>query len=223
MPLVDPQLVRETFEQNQQVRAYYSVADVLDVDRYQIDGTDRALVLGVRELDQSGINDGDQNWSNLHTVYTHGNGIIAAYANQRPADNGRRIARRRRDRSGPRGCRAPSQDALTELATGGFETRIYFGEQSPDYSVVGKAGEDADDVELDLPGTTDATRTRHGRTPRRTTATGGVAGRQHLQPADVRREVRRAELPALRAGSTATARSSTTATRASGSRRSRRG
>ena len=54
-PLVDPQLVRQTFEQNQQVRAYYSVADVLDVDRYTIEGIDRALVLGVRELDQSGI------------------------------------------------------------------------------------------------------------------------------------------------------------------------
>ena len=77
----------QTFEQNQQARAYYSVADVLDVDRYEIDGIDRALVLGVRELDQSGINPSDQNWSNLHTVYTHGNGVIAAYANQRPADN----------------------------------------------------------------------------------------------------------------------------------------
>ena len=30
-------------------------APVLDVDRYEIDGTDRALVLGVRELDQNGI------------------------------------------------------------------------------------------------------------------------------------------------------------------------
>ncbi|WP_296602205.1 UPF0182 family protein, partial [Nocardioides sp.] len=78
VPLVDPQLVRDAFEQNQQVRAYYSVADVLDVDRYEIDGNDRALVLGVRELDQSGVPDGDRNWTNLHTVYTHGNGIIAA-------------------------------------------------------------------------------------------------------------------------------------------------
>ncbi len=34
VPLVDPQLVRATFEQLQQVRAYYSVAPVLDVDRY---------------------------------------------------------------------------------------------------------------------------------------------------------------------------------------------
>ena len=38
----------------------------------------------------------------------------------------------------------------------------------------------------------------------------------HLSPADVRREVRRAELPALRAGSTRTARCSTTATRGTG-------
>ena len=53
--------------------------------RYKIDGTDWALVLGVRELNQSGINSSDRNWSNLHTVYTHGNGVIAAYANQRPS------------------------------------------------------------------------------------------------------------------------------------------
>ena len=87
VPLVDPQLVHQSFEQIQQVRSYYSVADVLDVDRYNIDGTDRALVLGARELDQNGLPDDARNWSNLHTVYTHGNGIIAAFANQRPADD----------------------------------------------------------------------------------------------------------------------------------------
>ena len=87
IPLVDPQIVSEIFEQQQQVRAYYSVPNVLDVDRYEIDGKDRAVVLGVRELDQSGLAEGDQNWSNLHTAYTHGNGVIAAYANQRPEDD----------------------------------------------------------------------------------------------------------------------------------------
>ena len=87
IPLVDPQIVTEIFEQQQQVRAYYSVPNVLDVDRYEIDGKDRAVVLGVRELDQSGLAEGDQNWSNLHTAYTHGNGVIAAYANQRPEDD----------------------------------------------------------------------------------------------------------------------------------------
>ncbi len=66
---------------------YYSVAPVLDVDRYSIDDEDRALVLGVRELDQSRLSADAQNWSNLHTAYTHGNGLIAAYANQRDKNN----------------------------------------------------------------------------------------------------------------------------------------
>ncbi|UUZ58199.1 UPF0182 family protein [Nocardioides sp. B-3] len=69
------------------MRAYYSVSKVLDVDRYEIDGTDRAMVPGVRELDRAGLADSDKNWANLHTVYTHGNGVIAAYANQRPGDD----------------------------------------------------------------------------------------------------------------------------------------
>ncbi|MDI6911288.1 UPF0182 family protein [Nocardioides sp.] len=153
VPLVDPQLVRDAFEQNQQVRAYYSVAQVLDVDRYDVDGNDRALVLGVRELDQSGMNAGDRNWTNLHTVYTHGNGIIAAFANQRSEDNKTQIdnADNTGDQAGivwAQGTNA-GQDALAR-ATGGFEDRIYYGEQSPEYSVVGKPKPDATDVELNL-------------------------------------------------------------------------
>jgi uncharacterized protein len=154
VPLVDPLLVRDAFEQNQQVRAYYSVADVLDVDRYEIGGTERALVLGVRELDQSGIPSDDRNWSNLHTVYTHGNGIIAAYANQRPEDNQAQIdtADEAADSVGIEWAEGTNvgQSDLSEV-TGGFENRIYYGEQSPDYSLVGKASENAEDVELNLP------------------------------------------------------------------------
>ncbi|WP_224766129.1 UPF0182 family membrane protein [Nocardioides campestrisoli] len=144
VPLVDPQLVRPTFEQQQQVRAYYSVADVLDVDRYSLGGEERAVVLGVRELDQDGLADSARNWNNLHTVYTHGTGMIAAYANQRPGDN-------RNQASGIQWAEGQedNQSALTELAEGGYEQRVYFGEQSPDYSIVGNA--EGRDVELDLP------------------------------------------------------------------------
>jgi len=151
VPLVDPKLVRQTFEQNQQGRAYYSVADVLDVDRYEVNGVDRALVLGVRELDQSGLNAGDQNWSNLHTVYTHGNGVIAAYANQRGTDDnspGTDIQWAEGNQTNPDGSR---QDELSQ-ATGDYESRIYFGEDSPDYSVVGKQSEGSGSVELSLAG-----------------------------------------------------------------------
>ena len=152
VPLVDPQLVHQAFEQIQQVRSYYSVADVLDVDRYNIDGTDRALVLGVRELDQNGISDDARNWSNLHTVYTHGNGLIAAFANQRPADDGTEGT----EIQWAEGQQA-NQNALSE-ATGGYESRVYYGEHSPDYSIVGKlAG--APDVELNLGGEADSSDT----------------------------------------------------------------
>lgn len=145
VPLVDPKIVSQTFEQEQQVRAYYSVSDVLDVDRYEIDGTDRAMVLGVRELDQAGLADSDKNWSNLHTVYTHGNGVIAAYGNQRPGDDD--------EQSGTIQWAEGQEDdesALTNLSGNGYESRVYFGETSPNYSIVGKPA-DVDDVELDLP------------------------------------------------------------------------
>ena len=151
IPLIDPQLVRQTFEQNQQARAYYTVADLLDVDRYQINGEDRALVLGVRELDQAGISQGDQNWLNLHTVYTHGNGMIAAYANQRNEEN--RTPQTNLDDEQDRTQWAEGNAAnQTDLAdaVGGFENRVYFGERSPEYSVVGKADEGDSSVELDL-------------------------------------------------------------------------
>jgi uncharacterized protein len=147
--LVDPQVVQQTFEQRQQVRGYYSVAPVLDVDNYDINGQERDVVLAVRELNQDGISSSSQNWANLHTVYTHGYGVVAVYGNQRPADNeavltGQEPAWAEID--------IPPRGQLTDLTEDGYEGRIYFGENSPSYSIVGKRSEDAADIELDLPG-----------------------------------------------------------------------
>jgi len=208
-PLVDPQLVHQAFEHIQQVRSYYSVADVLDVDRYDINGTDRALVLGVREMDQSGMPDDARNWSNLHTVYTHGNGIIAAFANQRPADDGAEGT----EIQWAEGQQA-GQDALSQ-ATGGYESRVYYGEDSPDYSIVGKLP-GAADVELNLGGEAGSSES---------TTYGGKGG------VDVGSTFHKL-LYAVKFGDpnfllservNATARSSTSATRVSACRRSRPG
>ncbi|MDF9716623.1 UPF0182 family protein [Nocardioides sp. ChNu-99] len=146
--LVDPAVVPQTFQQLQQVRGYYTVSDVLDVDTYEIDGIERDVVLGVRELNQAGISEGSQNWANLHTVYTHGYGVIAAYGNQKRADNATIVpeapAWAERD--------LPPVGDLTDISgEDGYEGRIYFGENSPSYSIVGKGSEGANDVELDLP------------------------------------------------------------------------
>lgn len=146
VPLVDPKIVSQTFEQQQQVRAYYAVSDVLDVDRYEIDGTDRALVLGVRELNQNGVADTDKNWSNLHTRYTHGNGVIAAFGNQR-AEDGDEPSQTIQYAEG----QEADESALTGLSEDGYESRVYYGESSPSYSIVGQSPDSDTRLELDLP------------------------------------------------------------------------
>ncbi len=144
VPVIDPKQVRETFQQTQQPQVYYSVAPVLDVDRYEFEDPETGqlvetpLVLGVRELDQDEI--ADRNWSNLHTVYTHGEGIIAAYANQIEENE-------RGNMVWAEGIEAADQVFSSDED---FEPRIYFGQQSPEYSVVGKASEDSSDVELGM-------------------------------------------------------------------------
>ncbi len=145
--LLDPALVSDTFEQLQQVRGYYSVPNVLDVDRYPVNGELRDMVLAIRELNQGGLPDDQRNWANLHTVYTHGFGVIAAYGNQRNSE-GEAV-----DNDGePEWAEQdiPPKGELTDLAGQGYQPRIYFGEQSPNYSIVG-GPEGARGVEFDIP------------------------------------------------------------------------
>ncbi len=120
--LVDPSVVSPTFKQLQAVRNYYQFPDVLDVDRYKIDGALRDTVVAVRELDLTGVPASQRNWVNDHTVYTHGFGLVAAYGN----------------RSGQDGQPVFYQQNIPPVGPlGNFEPRIYFGESSPDYSIVG--------------------------------------------------------------------------------------
>nr|WP_256363734.1 UPF0182 family protein [Phycicoccus sp. Soil802] len=122
--LVDPIVVSPTFKQLQSVKSYYAFPDALDVDRYKVDGKVRDTVLAVRELDLDGIPANQRNWLNDHTVYTHGFGLVAAFGNQRTAD-GQPVFYERN---------IPQAGELPD-----FEPRIYFGEQSPSYSIVGAA------------------------------------------------------------------------------------
>jgi uncharacterized membrane protein (UPF0182 family) len=158
--LVDPQLIRSAFENQQQLRKYFSVAKVLDVDRYEVKGRERDVVLGVREINQEGIPDDAKNWSNLHTVYTHGYGVIAAYGNQRDADFNEQSLP-----DNPEWAGAGGSDSSSDLAPDGYRQQIYFGEKSPDYSIVGKASKQSRDVELDQPskGEEDTTSTYTGK------------------------------------------------------------
>ncbi len=133
--LIDPTVVGPTFEQLQQVRGFYSFPTDLDVDRYKIGNKVNDTVIAVREVQIDRLPAGQRNWNNDHTVYTHGYGVVAANGNQRAAD----------------GTPVWSEKDLPPKGDfGDYEPRIYFGEQSPDYSIVG-APKGAPGVELDTP------------------------------------------------------------------------
>ena len=120
--LVDPNVVSPTFRQLQSVKSYYGFPDALDVDRYRIDDRVNDTVIAVRELDLEGVPANQRNWLNDHTVYTHGFGLVAAYGNRRGEDGQPVFYEQNIPPVGP----------LPE-----FEPRIYFGEKSPEYSIVG--------------------------------------------------------------------------------------
>lgn len=133
--IIDPYVVSASFRQLEQFKQYYGFTNHLDVDRYTIDGKVQDTVLAVRELNQAGLGD-SQSWYNNVIVYTHGYGLVAAYGNQRSAD-GQPVFLQ---------AGIPSTGALGE-----FEPRVYFGEASPEYSIVGAPAGDKP-KELDYPG-----------------------------------------------------------------------
>ena len=131
--LMDPNVLSATFRQLQQIRPYYSFPESLDVDRYTVDGVKRDVVLAVRELNIEG--NPSRNWINDHLVYTHGFGLVAAYGNDRDVDGKPKFAV----------GNLPPTGAL-----GKFEPRVYFGENVPNYSIIGGVKTDTP-VEFDYP------------------------------------------------------------------------
>ena len=134
--LLDPNVISPAFAQLQQFRPYYQFADMLNVDRYEIDGETQDTVIATRELNPDQI-DG---WYNQSVVYTHGYGVVAAYGSQVQADGKPEFMQ-----SG-----IPSTGKISDS----YQPRIYFGENSPQYSIVGGAEGDAP-LELDRPQTND--------------------------------------------------------------------
>jgi uncharacterized membrane protein (UPF0182 family) len=118
--LMDPNVIAATFRQLQQIKPYYTFPDSLDIDRYTIDGVKRDVVVAVRELNIEG--NPSRNWINDHLVYTHGFGFVAAYGNTRDADGKPSFA---------------VGDLPPTKGLGKFEPRIYFGENVPNYSIIG--------------------------------------------------------------------------------------
>ncbi len=132
--LMDPIQLAPTFNQLQQIKGYYSFGDALDVSRYEIDGELRGAIVATREINLDGIPQA-RNFINSHFVYTHGFGVAAAFDNTAKSDGGPEFFVKDIPPKGPLAIDQP---------------RIYFGERSPAYSIVG-APEGAEPRELDYP------------------------------------------------------------------------
>jgi uncharacterized membrane protein (UPF0182 family) len=130
--LLDPSVLSNTYRQLQQIRFYYGFAPQLDIDRYDLGNGLQDYVVGARELDLRQLNPDQRGWIQEHLIYTHGRGFVAAPANR--VDSGGR----------------PDFVVGNIPPSGPLEidqSRIYFGELSPDYSVV-----NTEEGEVDGPG-----------------------------------------------------------------------
>ena len=72
--LWDVNALKDTLRQVQEIRTYYDFADI-DIDRYEINGSVREVMLAARELNLSKLPVSSRNWINDKLIYTHGYGI----------------------------------------------------------------------------------------------------------------------------------------------------
>ncbi|MDR2280027.1 MAG: UPF0182 family protein, partial [Gordonia sp. (in: high G+C Gram-positive bacteria)] len=143
--ILDPGVVSQAFAQRQSLKNFYGFPKQLAVDRYMVANPDgkkelRDFVVAARELDPQKYDDNQNNWINKHTVFTHGNGFVAAQANKVDQAGG--------DINTDRGGQPVFEVSDTQtIANPAYkkapiqveQPRIYFGELiakvDPDYSI----------------------------------------------------------------------------------------
>jgi len=129
--LLDPNLLTPTFIQRQQSRNFYTFGSPLSVDRYTIDGQTEDYIVAAREINIAGLEENQRSWINEHFVYTHGNGFVAAQANDVTA-------------SLDKGDGYPNFTVSSVQGSGVVQgkipvdnPRIYYGQIGTEYAIVG--------------------------------------------------------------------------------------
>jgi uncharacterized membrane protein (UPF0182 family) len=72
--LWDWHALQDTLRQVQEIRTYYDFPDI-DIDRYELNGTTREVMLAARELNVDKLPVSSRNWINEKLIYTHGYGV----------------------------------------------------------------------------------------------------------------------------------------------------
>ena len=121
--LLDPGVVPPTYQALEVEREQFRFSNDLDVDRYEVDGDIRTVVIAARELNLDGVNSG---WENQHVSFTHGYGIALAPANTTTAQGEPDFV------IGGLPTEVNSERINVELN----QPRIYVGEELESYAIV---------------------------------------------------------------------------------------
>ncbi|MBY6678184.1 MULTISPECIES: UPF0182 family protein [unclassified Rhodococcus (in: high G+C Gram-positive bacteria)] len=152
--LLDPNVLSRTFTQQQQLKNFYGFPSTLDVDRYEIDGQLQDYIVAARELSPNSLTGNQTDWINRHTVYTHGNGFVAAPANRVNAAVQDATSTESNSNSGYPIYTVSdlASQAADDQVIPVEQPRIYYGEviasSNPDYAIVG-GSEGSDGREYD--------------------------------------------------------------------------
>jgi hypothetical protein len=79
--LLDVRPLLQTYEQIQLIRPLYDFRDV-DIDRYEIDGVTRQVMVAARELSPNNLPVSAQSWVNKRLQFTHGYGVVMSPVNE---------------------------------------------------------------------------------------------------------------------------------------------
>lgn len=118
----------EFYNQFQYIRYYYKFNDI-DIDRYNIDGNYNQVFIAPREIDFEKLDENSMNWQNKHLSYTHGYGVVMSKVNSVTSEGQPDFVM----------SNIPLENK-TDISL--ENPRIYFGENTNDYSIVNtKLGE----------------------------------------------------------------------------------
>ncbi|MEU2104097.1 MULTISPECIES: UPF0182 family protein [unclassified Nocardia] len=141
--LLDPNILSPTFTQLRQLKNFYGFPESLDIDRYNLDGDVQDYIVAARELSPAALSGNQTDWINRHTVYTHGNGFVAAPANRvnKPPSDDPNAAGGSGDGGYPIFMVSDLFTPADKQRIKVDQPRVYFGElisqANPDYAIVG--------------------------------------------------------------------------------------
>lgn len=118
--LWDPTLIQQNFAAEQTFVPYFQIGDV-DVDRYEVDGETRQVMLAARDANPSGAS--SSSWESTHLVYTNGYALVAGAGNDKTAGGNPVLLARD----------IPVRSSGLPTVE---EPRIFFGEDSGGYVIV---------------------------------------------------------------------------------------